>query len=86
MARSNSLGTATYAIWKTNSRECRTTFAPILISFSRNINKTRTPWFGQAQHLIGERSGAIGPREWGGSKYHCQGAGFLADNATLLCE
>ena len=37
MARNNSRGTATSAIWKTIFREWRTTFAPILISFSRNV-------------------------------------------------
>jgi len=33
----NSLGTATSAIWNTIFREWRTTFAPILISFSRKV-------------------------------------------------
>ena len=33
----NSLCTATSAIWKMIFREWRTTFAPILISFSRNV-------------------------------------------------
>jgi hypothetical protein len=37
MARNNSRGTATSAIWKMIFREWRTTFAPILISFSRNV-------------------------------------------------
>ena len=37
IARNNSLGTATSAIWKTIFREWRTTFAPILINFSRNV-------------------------------------------------
>jgi hypothetical protein len=37
MARNNSCGTATSAIWKTIFPEWRTTFAPILISFSRNV-------------------------------------------------
>src|SRR5208283_3991324 len=37
MARNNSRGTATSAIWKTIFPEWRTTFAPILISFSRNV-------------------------------------------------
>ena len=37
MARNNSRGSATSAIWKTIFREWRTTFAPILISFSRNV-------------------------------------------------
>ena len=37
MTRNNSRGTATSAIWKTISREWRTTFAPILMSFSRNV-------------------------------------------------
>ena len=37
MARNNSLGTATSAIWKTTFWEWHTTFAPILISFSRNV-------------------------------------------------
>ena len=37
MSRNNSRGTATSAIWKITCRECRTTFAPILISFSRNV-------------------------------------------------
>jgi hypothetical protein len=37
MAWNNSLETATFAIWKTIFREWRTTFAPILISFSRNV-------------------------------------------------
>jgi hypothetical protein len=36
MVWNNSRGTATSAIWKTVFREWRTTFAPILISFSRN--------------------------------------------------
>ena len=36
MARNNSRGTAT-SIWKMIFRERRTTFAPILISFSRNV-------------------------------------------------
>jgi hypothetical protein len=39
MARNNSLGTATSAIWKTIFRESRTTFAPILISFSRESER-----------------------------------------------
>jgi len=33
----NSRGTATSAIWKAIFREWRTTFAPILINFSRNV-------------------------------------------------
>ena len=37
MARNNSLGTATSAIWKTIFPEWRATFAPILISFSRSV-------------------------------------------------
>ena len=37
MSRNSSLGTATSAIWKMIFREWRTTFAPILISFSRNV-------------------------------------------------
>ena len=37
MSRNNSRGIATSAIWKTIFREWRTTFAPILISFSRNV-------------------------------------------------
>ena len=37
MARNNARGTAASAIWKTTFRECLTTFAPILISFSRNV-------------------------------------------------
>jgi len=37
IARNNSFGTATSAIWKTIFQEWRTTFAPILISFSRNV-------------------------------------------------
>ena len=37
MAWSNSLGTSTSAIWKSIFREWRTTSAPILISFSRNV-------------------------------------------------
>jgi len=37
MARNNSRGTATSAIWKIICREWRTTFAPILVSFSRNV-------------------------------------------------
>jgi len=37
MALNNSRGTATSAIWKIICREWRTTFAPILISFSRNV-------------------------------------------------
>ena len=37
MARNNSIGTATSAIWKTIFPEWRTTFAPILINFSRNV-------------------------------------------------
>src|ERR1017187_8106014 len=36
MARNNSRGTATSAIWTLVFREWRTHFAPILISFSRN--------------------------------------------------
>ncbi len=36
-ARNNSLGTATSVIWKIICREWRTTFALILISFSRNV-------------------------------------------------
>lgn len=35
MARNNSRGTATSAIWKITCREWPTTFAAILISFSR---------------------------------------------------
>jgi hypothetical protein len=37
MPRNKSLGTATFAIWKPTCREWRTTFAPIVISFSRNV-------------------------------------------------
>jgi hypothetical protein len=37
MARNNSRGIATSAIWKITFREWRTTFAPILINFSRNV-------------------------------------------------
>jgi hypothetical protein len=37
MARNNARGTATSAIWKTVFLEWRTTFAPILINFSRNV-------------------------------------------------
>jgi len=37
IARNNSRGTAASAIWKTIFREWRTTFAPILMSFSRNV-------------------------------------------------
>ncbi len=37
----NSRGTATSAIWKTIFREWRTTFAPILISFSRSVTGER---------------------------------------------
>jgi hypothetical protein len=37
MVWNNSRGTATSAIWKMIFREWRTTFAPILISFSRNV-------------------------------------------------
>ena len=37
MARNNSRGTTTSASWKTIVREWRTTFAPILINFSRNV-------------------------------------------------
>ena len=37
IARNNFRGTATSAIWKITCRECCTTFAPILMSFSRNV-------------------------------------------------
>ena len=37
MDRNKSLGNATFAIWKPTCRDWRTTFAPILISFSRNV-------------------------------------------------
>src|ERR1039457_5411064 len=37
MDRNNSRGTATSAIWKTTFLAWHTTFAPILISFSRNV-------------------------------------------------
>jgi len=37
MARNNSRGNTTSAIWKTILREWRTTFAPSLINFSRNV-------------------------------------------------
>ena len=37
IAPNNRFGTATSAIWKTTYRECATTFAPILMSFSRNV-------------------------------------------------
>ncbi len=37
IAASNSLGTATSAIWKVTYLECQTTLAPILISFSRSV-------------------------------------------------
>jgi len=37
IARNNSRGIATSAIWKITCRAWRTTFAPILISFSRNV-------------------------------------------------
>ncbi|MGD0744397.1 MAG: hypothetical protein ABSA45_04500 [Verrucomicrobiota bacterium] len=37
MARNNSRGTATSAIWRTIFREWRTTFAAILIGFSHNV-------------------------------------------------
>jgi hypothetical protein len=42
MARNNSRGTATSAIWKMIFREWRTTFAPLLISFSRNVTTSVT--------------------------------------------
>ena len=35
--RNSSLGTATSANWNVTYRPCRTTFAPILISFSRSV-------------------------------------------------
>ena len=41
IAWNNSRGTATSAIWKTIFREWRTTFAPILINFSRNVVKVQ---------------------------------------------
>ena len=37
ITRNNRFGTATSAIWKTIYRECATTFAPILMSFSRSV-------------------------------------------------
>jgi hypothetical protein len=37
MVWNNSLGTATSAIWKTTCQKWHTTFAPILISFSRSV-------------------------------------------------
>jgi len=37
ISRKSSLGTATSAIWNTTYRECLTTLAPILISFSRKV-------------------------------------------------
>jgi hypothetical protein len=37
IVRNNSRGIATSAIWKITCREWRTTFAPILIGFSRNV-------------------------------------------------
>ena len=37
IARNNSLGIATSAIWKITCREWCTPFAPILMSFSRNV-------------------------------------------------
>ena len=43
MLRNNSRGTATSAIWKTIFREWRTTFAPILISFFRNVVNVQWP-------------------------------------------
>jgi len=41
MDRNNSLGTAASAVWKTIFRKWRTTFAPILISFSCNVVDVR---------------------------------------------
>ena len=41
MARNNSRGIATSAIWKIICRAWRTTFAPILINFSRNVVKVQ---------------------------------------------
>ncbi len=41
MARNNSCGTATSAIWKSIFREWRTTFAPISINFPRNVVKVQ---------------------------------------------
>jgi hypothetical protein len=40
MSRNNSLGIATSAIWKITCQEWRTTFAPILINFSRNVARS----------------------------------------------
>ena len=37
IAANNSRGTATSAIWNVTYLKCRTTFAPILISFSRSV-------------------------------------------------
>jgi len=37
MVWNNARGTATSAIWKTTFFEWRTTFAPILINFSRSV-------------------------------------------------
>jgi ABC-type transport system substrate-binding protein len=37
IARNNRFGTATSAIWNTTYRECATTLAPILMSFSRSV-------------------------------------------------
>ena len=37
MARKSHRGTATSAIWKMTYRACVTTFAPILMSFSRSV-------------------------------------------------
>jgi len=38
IARNSPRGMATSAIWKTTYRECATTFAPILMSFSRSVS------------------------------------------------
>ncbi len=51
ISRRSALGTTTSAIWNTTYRECLTTLAPILISFSRGVrsdhvftDRANNPW------------------------------------------
>jgi hypothetical protein len=59
MVRNNSRGPATSTIWKTICREWRTTFAPVLISFSRNVVNVQ----GRAEKTCSNAAGSQNPEK-----------------------
>ena len=63
MSRNNFRGTATSTIWKTTCQECRTTFAPILISFSRNAVSVQYRTGGRQHRLPQEVAQILGEHE-----------------------